>query len=40
MEFLEIHKRHWHAAAEKTVLASVRALFFMHRIRFGGSQDG
>jgi hypothetical protein len=38
LEFLAIHKRHWQTAAEKTVLASVRALYFMHRVRFGGSQ--
>ena len=38
LEFLAIHKRHWQTAAEKTVLASVRALYFMHQVRFGGSQ--
>jgi hypothetical protein len=42
LEFLEImiHKIHWQTAAEKTVLASVRALHFMHRVRYGGSQGG
>ena len=38
LEFLAIHTRHWQTAAEKTVLASVRALYFMHQVRFGGSQ--
>jgi hypothetical protein len=40
LEFLEIHKRHRQTAAEKTVLASVRALYFMHQVHFGGSQGG
>ena len=34
--FLEIPKKHWQTAVERTVLASVRALHFLHRVRFGG----
>jgi hypothetical protein len=40
LEFLEIHKRHWQTAAERTVLASVHALHYMHRVRYDGSQGG
>ena len=38
--FLEIPKKHWQAAVERTVLASVRALYFLHRVRFGGLSAG
>ena len=37
LEFLGIQRRHWQTAAEKSVLASVRALYYMHKVRFGGS---
>jgi hypothetical protein len=40
LEFLEIHKRHWQTAAEKTVLALVCEFYFMHRVRYGGSPGG
>jgi len=36
MEFVAIPKKYWHKAVERTVLASVRALYFLHRVRFGG----
>ena len=39
LKFLEIQHRHWHTAVEKTVLASVRAFHFLHRVRFGGRLD-
>jgi hypothetical protein len=40
LEFLEIQKRHWQAGAVSSVLAFVRALHFMHRVRYVGSQGG
>ena len=40
MDFLEIQRRHWQTAAEKSVLASVRALYYIHKVRFGGSPGG
>ena len=37
--FLCVQQKHWLAAVEHTVLASVLALHFLHRVRFGGLQD-
>lgn len=36
LKFLEIPNQHWQTAVERTVLASVRAFYFLHRVRFGG----
>jgi hypothetical protein len=36
LKFLEIQRRHWQTAVERTVLASVRGLHFLHKVRFGG----
>ncbi len=36
LKFLGIHRRHWQVAVERTVLASVRAFHFLHKVRFGG----
>ena len=37
--FLNVPKKHWRPAVEKTVLASVRAFYFLHRVRFGGLSE-
>ena len=39
LKFLGIQRKHWQVAVEKTVLASVRAFYFLHTVRFGGLQD-
>jgi ribonuclease HI len=36
MKFAGIHHKHWTTAVESTVLASVKAFHFLHRVRFGG----
>jgi len=36
MKFAGIHHKHEKAAVEHTVLASVQAFHFLHRVRFGG----
>ena len=36
LKFLELPNRHWHLAVDRTVLASVRAFSFLHKVRFGG----
>ena len=36
LKFLEIQRRHWQPAVERTVLASVRALHVHHKVRIGG----
>jgi hypothetical protein len=36
LTFLDIPSRHRKTAVERTVLASVKALYFMHQVRFGG----
>ncbi len=36
LKFAEIPHKHWKTAVERTVLASVRAFLFRHRVRFGG----
>ena len=36
LKFLELPNRHWQAAVDRTVLASVRAFSFLHKVRFGG----
>jgi hypothetical protein len=36
LTFLDIPSKHSKTAIEGTVLASVKALFFMHQVRFGG----
>ena len=36
LKFLELPNRHWKMAVERTVLASVKAFFFLHKVRFGG----
>jgi hypothetical protein len=36
LKFLELPNRHWQTAVERTVLASVRAFSFLHKVRFGG----
>ena len=36
LKFLELPNWHWQTAVERTVLASVRAFSFLHKVRFGG----
>ena len=38
LQFLEISKKHWQLAIERTVLVLVRAFNFLHHIRFGCSR--
>jgi hypothetical protein len=33
LKFLGIQRKHWQAAVEKTVLASVRAFYFLHTVQ-------
>ena len=37
--FLTIPQKHWRPAVERTALASVQALYFLHRVRFGGRSE-
>jgi ribonuclease HI len=37
--FLDVPRKHHKTAIERTVLASVKALYFMHQVRFGGMHD-
>jgi len=39
LEFLNVSQKHWRPAVERTVLASVQALYFLHRVRFGGLSE-
>ena len=39
-QFLEVPQNHWLPAVEGTVLASVKAFYFLHRVRFGGLPEG
>ena len=39
LAFLEIPREYWTEGIEQSVLASVRAFSFLHRIRFGGRID-
>ncbi len=39
LKFLEIPTQHWQTAVERTVLASVRAFSFLHKVRFGGHPE-
>ena len=36
LKFLRIQRKLWHGSIEQTVLASVQALHFLHKVRFGG----
>ena len=38
--FMEVQNLHWPLAVESTVLASVNAFYFLHRVRFGGPSEG
>ena len=40
LQFLEVPNKHWLSAVEGTVLASVNAFHFLHRVRFGGLPVG
>jgi hypothetical protein len=40
LQFLEVPNKHWLSAVEGTVLASVNAFHFLHRVRFGGLPAG
>ena len=40
LQFSEVPHKHWLPAVEGTVLASVNALYFLHRVRFGGLPVG
>jgi ribonuclease HI len=40
LQFLEVPNKHWLSAMEGTVLASVNAFHFLHRVRFGGLPAG
>jgi hypothetical protein len=37
--FLDVSRKHHKTAIERTVLASVKVLYFMHQVRFGGMHD-
>ena len=37
LKFLDIPRVHWQLVIDRTVLASVQALHFLHQVRFGGS---
>ncbi len=37
--FLDVSRKHHKTAIESTVLASVKAIYFMHQVRFGGMHD-
>jgi hypothetical protein len=37
--FLDASRKHHKTAIERTVLASVKAFYFMHQVRFGGMHD-
>jgi hypothetical protein len=37
--FLDVSRKHHKTAIERTVLPSVKALYFMHQVRFGGMHD-
>jgi hypothetical protein len=40
LQFLEVpHKKHWLPAVESTVIVSVKASYFLHRVRFGGRPE-
>ena len=39
-DVLEVPNKHWLSAVEGTVLASVNAFHFLHRVRFGGLPVG
>ena len=39
LKFLGIQRKHWQVAVERTVLASVRAFHFLHKVRFAGLPD-
>jgi hypothetical protein len=36
LKFLDTPQKHWSTTIASTVLASVKALYFLHRVRFGG----
>jgi hypothetical protein len=36
LNFLDTPQKYWSATIASTVLASVKALYFLHRVRFGG----
>ena len=36
LQFLEVPQNHWLPEVEGIVLASVKAFYFLHRVRFGG----
>lgn len=38
LEFLDVPKQRWQSAIERSVLASVQALYYLHQVRFGGLQ--
>ena len=40
LQFLEVPRKHWLPIVESTVLASVQAFYFLHRVRFGGLPRG
>jgi len=40
LQFLEVPRQYWLPAMEGTALASVRAFYFLHRVRFGGRPEG
>ena len=39
LRFLCVQQKQWRTAVERTVLASVQALHFLHRVRFGGLSE-
>ncbi len=36
LKFLDIQRKHWQIVIEQTALASVGAIHFLHKVRFGG----
>ena len=39
LKFLGVQHKYWQVAVERSVLASVRALHFLHTVRFGGRSE-
>ena len=39
LKFLDIQRKYWRMAVERSVFASVRAIHFLHKVRFWGLSD-
>jgi hypothetical protein len=40
LQFLQVPHKHWPLAVEGTVIVSVNAFYFLHRVRFVGLSEG